>query len=292
MPDENVKLVGLMGWPLGHSLSPHMHNAAFQALGMPWRYQPFPVKPEDFSAALQELAAMGLLGLNLTIPYKQTILPHLDSITPEAERIGAVNTVVFNRHAGETISLHGANTDADGFIQALRQSGYSLDGKHKAMVIGSGGAARAVLDALLNEGIRDIAILNRSVERAERLCADFRHPGLNITVYPLEEGALLHNAELASLLVNTTPVGTWPAVEESVWPDHIPVPGHLVVFDLVYNPLRTRLLRQAENGGAITVSGLEMLVQQGGLSFQLWTGIPAPLDIMRDTCRKALGGEI
>ena len=261
----------------------------FEALGMNWCYLPFPVRPEDFGTAITGVSALGIVGINLTIPYKQSVLPYLDSLSPDAERLGAVNTVTFIREAGQRTRLHGTNTDAEGFIKALRQAGYPLTGDKRVMVIGSGGAARAVVFGLVREGIREIAILNRSVERAERLADDFKDLCPGLTAHPLDEENILQHAGQASLLVNTTPLGTWPDTEQSVWPEGNAIPGHLTVFDLVYNPPVTSLLRQAGKSHAVPIGGLEMLVQQGGLSFQIWTGIPAPLDIMRETCRKALG---
>ncbi len=289
MLDARTKLVGLVGWPVGHSLSPQMHNAAFDALGLNWRYLPFPVAPAFLEQALAGLPALGIHGVNVTIPYKQAILPYLNTIDPIAEKLGAVNTVMIHLQSGRDPVLHGTNTDLTGFINTLKQGGFNDFKGKRALVIGSGGAARAVVYGLINEGIHEIAIINRSTDSAQELVNDFAGLCHKLTVYPLDEHHLVLNAEQSDLMVNTTPLGTWPEMEMSIWPEDIPIPSRLTVFDLVYNPLETKLLRQAERSHAVTISGLEMLVQQGGQAFQIWTGLPAPLEVMRKTCKMIIG---
>ena len=289
MLDSQTKLAGLVGWPVGHSLSPSMHNAAFDALGLNWRYLPFPVAPEYFSQALAGLPALGIHGVNFTIPYKQAVLPYLDTIDPMAKMLGAVNTLKIYYQSGKNPVLHGTNTDLNGFISALKQGGFNdINGK-RAMVIGSGGAARAVVHGLIREGIREITILNRSIDRAQRLVNDFTGLCHKLTAYPLDEQHLILQAEKSDLMVNTTPMGTWPETDASIWPEEVPMPSQITVFDLVYNPRKTKLLRQAEKSHAKPISGLEMLVQQGGQAFELWTGLPAPLEVMRKTCMMIIG---
>ncbi len=289
MLDARTKLVGLVGWPVEHSLSPQMHNAAFDALGLNWRYLPFPVTPACFEQALAGLPALGIHGVNVTIPYKQAVLPYLDTIDPLAEKLGAVNTVMIYYQSGRDPVLHGTNTDVTGFITTLKQGGFKDFKGKRAMVVGCGGASRAVVYGLINEGIQEIIILNRSTDRAQSLVNDYAGLCHKLTAYPLDEHHLLLHAEQSDLMVNTTPLGTWPEPDSSIWPEDIPLPSRLTVFDLVYNPPMTKLLRQAERSHAIPISGLEMLVQQGGLAFQIWTGLPAPLEVMRNTCMMIIG---
>ncbi len=283
MIDGRTQLVGLIGWPVAHSGSPAMHNAAFAALKLNWSYVPLPVRPEALPAAVAGLAALGFRGANVTVPHKEGVIPLLDSLSPEAEAIGAVNTIVVEDDG----RLVGHNTDAPGFIAALRRGGFSPEGK-TAVVVGAGGAARAVVHGLLAAGVDRIVLLNRSLDRAEGLVADLRADE-RVQALPLIPEALVESAQAADLLVNATPIGLWPEADGSIWPAEVPIPAHLTVFDLVYNPVETVLLRRARAGGARTISGLEMLIHQGAAAFRLWTGIAPPVDVMRSACTQALG---
>jgi len=276
--------VGLMGWPVEHSLSPAMHNAAFAALGMDWEYVLLPVPPGEVEATVRALAARGFRGANVTVPHKEAVIPYLSRITEAAHAIGAVNTIIVE----EDGSLTGENTDWTGFLAALEEAGFRPGGQ-RALLLGAGGAARAVAYALARAGAR-VIILNRTPERAEALVRDLA-PGVpagSLQIGPLEPDTLAWEARQASLLVNATSVGMWPRTEESPWPDGLPMPSHLVVFDLVYNPLETKLLRQAREAGARTVDGLGMLVHQGARAFTCWVGRPAPVEVMRAACYDAL----
>lgn len=286
MIDGRTQLVGLIGWPVEHSLSPVMHNDAFAALKMNWSYLPLPVPSQRVNAAVSGLVALGFRGANVTVPHKQTVIPFLDEITPEAELIGAVNTIVVT---GDGRSV-GENTDAVGFVVALASAGFTVAGCH-ALIVGAGGAARAVVYALMESGARAVTILNRSIKRAQEIVERFSG-GMQRTqlrAEALSAATLVSSAEDADLLVNATPVGMWPDVDRSIWPLETPIPPHLTVFDLVYNPYQTRLLQQARVAKARTTSGLEMLVQQGARSFQLWTNRQAPIDVMRAACVQDLG---
>mgnify|MGYP001026362246 CR=1 FL=1 len=280
--------VSLIGWPVEHSLSPAMQNAAFAALGLDWEYVLLPVPPGEVASAVQTLAARGFRGANVTVPYKETVIPHLSRLTEAARAIGAVNTIVVE----EDGSLTGENTDWTGFLAALRESGFEPQGRG-VLLLGAGGAARAVAYALARAGAR-VVLLNRTPERAKMLVRDLSPavPAGSLGAGPLEPQTLDREASRADLLVNATSVGMWPRVEESPWPGGLPVPAHLVVFDLVYNPLETALLRQAREAGARTVNGLGMLVHQGALAFERWTGRPAPLEVMRAVCYNSLMKEI
>ncbi len=262
--------VGLIGWPVEHSVSPAMHNAAFEALGLPWRYALIPTAPDRLERELANLRSGGFRGANVTVPHKQSVIPYLDEISEAARAIGAVNTIVT-----EDGRLKGYNTDADGFWRALREAGYEPAGK-SALVLGAGGAARAVVYALARGGCH-VAIWNRRAERASSLALDMRRANVTISVV-----ASLSDLDLAGvdLLVNTTPVGMWPHADASPWPEALPIPEHWLVFDLVYNPVETRLLAQAKAAGAHAIGGLAMLVHQGALAFELWTEQSPPTDVM------------
>ncbi|MBN1287094.1 MAG: shikimate dehydrogenase [Anaerolineae bacterium] len=282
--DGATKLVGVIGWPVAHSLSPVMHNAAFDALGLNWRYVAMPVRTEDVGAALRGLRALGFQGVNVTVPHKQRVVPHLAGISPEARTLGAVNTL----SAGPD-GWHGDNTDARGFIRDLIAHGVDVKGK-MCLVLGAGGAARAVVYALTAAGGR-VAVFNRTHTRALDLVSDLTglFPGGVLTAHAMAQlGDFVRDGERApGLIVNTTSVGMWPDAGTSPWPDGLKIPPETVVYDLVYKPLRTRFLEQAESCGARTIDGIGMLVHQGAEALQLWTGQEAPIDVMTGAAREA-----
>jgi len=240
MIDGHTQLVGLIGWPVGHSLSPAMHNAVFDALELNWCYVPLLVPPGQVEAAVKGLAALGFRGANVTVPHKQAVMPALDSIGPSARTLGAVNTLVIGRRADGAPIIGGYNTDDQGFVRALRQGGFEPEEGGRAIVVGAGGAARAVVFGLLWSGIGEIVVLNRTLERAQTLVADLgRRPqeASRLRALPLTPETLIESARAADLLVDATTVGMWPHVDGSVWPDGVPIPVHLTVFDLVYSCL-------------------------------------------------------
>lgn len=286
--DGQTRLVGLIGWPTAHSLSPAMHNAAFAASGLNWRCVPLPVLAGQLEAAVRGLAALGFRGASVTAPYKQRVLPFVDRVDPKACAIGAVNTLVVCQ---DGMSVCGYNTDEMGFINALRCSGASPQGC-RALIVGAGGAARAVAFGLLWAGADEIVVLSRTPRQGEEMVADLAAHAtheVRLAAFPLTTATLVKAAFQATLLVNATPLGTWPETGNSLWPDDVALPAHLLVFDLVYNPRRTRLLEQANASGARALDGLEMLVQQGATAFALWTGKPAPVAVMRAACIRMLG---
>ncbi|MER3401520.1 MAG: shikimate dehydrogenase [Thermoflexus sp.] len=274
-----TRLVGLMGWPVAHSRSPQMHNAAFAALGLDWAYVPLPVRPEDLEAAIRGLRALGFVGANVTVPHKMAVLSYLDEISPLARAVGAVNTLRFVEGR-----LIGENTDVDGFRAALAEAGCAVRGQ-AAAILGAGGAARAVLAALALEGAAEIFVVHRSVERAARMVAELAE-GLSragLTVPPVHWRSPSDPLpEDIALLVNATPVGMAPEVEASPWPPERPFPWGLQhVIDLIYEPPRTRLMALAEAAGIAAHNGLGMLLHQGARAFFLWTGREPPLEVMR-----------
>jgi shikimate dehydrogenase len=291
MINGEIKLVGLIGWPIKHSLSPVIHNRAFDVLGMNWRYIPFPVHPSKVGIAVQGLAALGFRGINITSPHKVSVMAFPTWIAQDAAHIGAINTLVFKGSEDTEIEILGYNTDGIGFTNALQEGGFELQKDSRIIIVGAGGAARAVIYSLLEVGVREIFILNRSKVRSQKLVNDLgnrieRKSLLHIQ--PFNSQALFDRVKNADLLVNTTPVGTWPNCDVSIWPENMSIPSHLTVFDLVYNPVETRLIKQAQASHASVISGLEMLIHQAAFAFELWTGKPAPLSVMRAEAKVAL----
>jgi shikimate dehydrogenase len=262
----------LIGWPVGHSLSPAMQNAAFAAAGLDWTYALWPTPPPELARAVKGLRREGIAGANVTVPHKTAVLRQLDDLSGTARSLGAVNTIV---HADGRLIGH--NTDVTGFWAALAEAGGLAPGR-RAVVLGAGGAARAVCWALLAHEVR-VTVLARKVAAAEELCsmADYGYMDAGRLDTTMLTGAL----QQAALLVNATPVGMWPQADESPLPPGVALPPGLLVYDLVYRPRRTRLLAQAAAAGCRTLDGLGMLLHQGAAAFELWTGRRAPLAVMR-----------
>lgn len=275
-------LVGVMGWPVRHSLSPAMHNAAAAALGLNLVYVPLPVAATEVAAAVRGLRALGFLGANVTIPYKQAVLPLLDEVDEAAQAIGAVNTI-----AVRSGRLWGANTDWSGFLADLQALGVDVAGK-KALVLGAGGSARAVAYALAAAGAA-VTVLARRLAQAEQLAADLA-PHLPLAQPIL--GRLLTKVAvdtMADLVVNTTPLGMSPDEDGCAWPEGVPLPAGAFVYDLVYNPPRPRLLQMAAAAQQPHANGLGMLLRQGAQAFQLWTGREPDLAVMAAAVRAEAG---
>jgi len=266
-------LVGIFGYPIAHTRSPAMHNAAFRALKLNWYYLPFAVTPDGLADAVRAIRVLGLAGVNLTIPHKERVLPYLDGVSAEARLIGAVNTVV-NR--GERLIGH--NTDGRGFLQALRAEwNESLRGQGVCL-LGAGGAARAVAVALVRAGISRLFIANRGLERARAMSRLVHGRSVKVGAIPLSDGAVRHAAEECRYLVNSTAIGLHPSDPRLVSPEVVGCFPY--VCDLIYQPAVTPLLRDAKSAGCHTMNGLGMLVYQGALSFELWTGRKAPIAVM------------
>jgi len=271
-----TRLVGIIGDPVAHSRSPVMHNAAFRALGLDFAYVPFHVRPDALEAAVRGLAALGVAGFNVTVPHKERIVPLLDGLGPAAEVVGAVNTVVV-----EDGRLIGHNTDGEGFSKALHETHRFKAERSRALVLGAGGAARAVCDQLAREGIPAIRICNRTDAKAAALADHLRRHHPNCDIKPLPWTPLDHRAAInwAELIVNATSVGLDPADASPLDTNGIS-PGHIVV-DLIYEPPETDLLRRCTALRARCLNGLGMLLHQGAAAFTLWTGKAAPIDVMR-----------
>jgi shikimate dehydrogenase len=282
----HTTLVGVIGWPVKHSLSPAMHNAAFVELGQNWVYVPLPVYPDHVSEAVRGLRALGFAGANVTVPHKQAVLTHLDEVSRAAQVIGAVNTIVVRDG-----SLYGDNTDAAGFIASLRETGFDPAGTY-CVLLGAGGAARAVAHALADAGALQVCIYNRTFSRARDLCHDMAKFHSNVRFEPASPSDVSAIGEDTDLVVNATSLGMWPDTDAVPWPDEVAIPGHLTVCDLVYNPQETLFLTRARAASAEIVYGLGMLVYQGAAAFEMWTSQPAPVETMREACLEALRGKI
>lgn len=309
-----VRLLGLIGWPVEHSLSPAMHNAALAAMGLPWVYTLLPVAPAAVGDAVRGLRALDFVGANVTVPHKQAVIPFLDRLTPAAAAIGAVNTITLDARGQtpqsvppteQTISptataldtaqpdvlewpqLVGDNTDAAGFLADLRAHGVEVSGG-RALVIGAGGASRAVVYALVSAGCA-VMIINRSQARAHDVAAMVGRvwPGFAVTCgqFPEDIGRWVADADL---VVNTTSLGMWPAVEGLPWDPAVAFRRDQVVYDLVYAPRQTAFLRRAAADGARPIDGLGMLIEQGAAALTQWTGREPSRTIMRQAAERQL----
>lgn len=274
--------VGLIGHPVDHSLSPRIHNAAFRAQNVGLVYLAFDVAPGYLADAFAGIRALGFHGVNVTVPHKEAVLDLLDEVDPLAGRVGAVNTVV--NHAGR---LKGYNTDVTGFAQALKRVvPGGAQGLH-CVVAGAGGAARAVLAALIDDGAARVSVFNRTPARAESLCHAASAWG-RARCEAVSERELSVVAAHADLLVNATSVGLGAEVKDSPVPVDILHSG-LAVVDLVYGAGSTRLVREARVRGARAVDGVEMLLAQAGQAYRLWTGNEPPMDVMRASIERDEG---
>lgn len=276
-----TRICGLIGDPVEHSMSPAMHNAAFKKLGLDYAYIAFRVKADELDKALSGMRALNMRGLNVTIPHKVAVMKLLDKLDPMAEKIGAVNTIV-NDNGG----LTGYNTDAPGFLQPLLEKGIQPEGKN-VVIVGAGGGSRGIAFILAEHGAK-LNIINRSLERAEELANQIlQATGQKATTLALNEANLRKALEKAAILINATSVGMSPKSDGTPVPDSLLRRG-LVVYDIVYNPVETRLLREAEAAGCETVGGLDMLVWQGALAFEKWTGQKPPVALMKREALKLL----
>lgn len=279
-PNETV-ICGLFGWPVGHSISPEIHNAAFAAAGLDWNYRSYPVRPGELPSAFRSFSARGGRGLNITIPHKVAVIELLDRLEDRARLIGAVNTVLFRNG-----SASGFNTDGPGFIRAVEEEwGFSFSGK-SVVLFGAGGAGRAVAVSAVLEGAR-VAIADLDRERAEGLSGWINRkirPAAAVFAADTASGEKVIAA--ADLAVDATPLGLDPSDPPAFDPGLLSPAASVV--DLVYNPPETSLLKAARLRGLKTLGGLGMLVHQAALSWTIWTGRPAPLEAIRLAALRAM----
>jgi len=280
-----TNVFGIIGDPVEHSLSPAMHNAAFKKLGFDSIYVPFHVKAEELEAAMKGASAMGIKGLNITIPHKTEVIEYLDYLDITAGLIGAVNTIEFGENG-----MIGHNTDGIGAVRAIEEVMPVKD--KKVVILGAGGAARAISFQMLLSGAEELVIANRTLEKALALKEDLVEkldPKVKITDlgFPLKEE--LQNTDI---LINTTPIGMYPNVNQKPLVSSDMINEGLVVNDIVYNPIKTGLMEEAEKSGAQLVYGVKMLVYQGLEAFRIWTGIEPPVELFEKALMDELSSKI
>jgi shikimate dehydrogenase len=276
-----TRVCAIIGDPVEHSLSPVMHNAAFKKLGLNLVYVAFKVTPTELKDAVLGAKSLGLRGLNVTMPHKNAVMNYLDEVDATAKAIGAVNTVLNNQG-----KLIGYNTDGEGAMIALQENGVHPE-ERKLLLLGAGGAAKAVAYQVAQD-VKELVILNRTPEKAkklaEMLCENF---GVKVKGGTLSSEVLKEELPTTDILVNATSLGMHPDV------DYSPVPSDLLrsdlsVMDIIYNPLETKLVKDAKVAGAKVVSGVEMLIYQGAIALHIWTNCPAPVDVMREAALNEL----
>lgn len=276
-----AELVGAFGDPIAENPTGVMQEAAFAALGLNWRYLTIEVKAEALGDAIKGIRAMGFQGINLTIPHKVAVLPLLDEIAPDAKMIGAVNTV---RRAGN--KLIGENTDGKGFLRGVREdAGVNPRGKH-VLVMGAGGAARAICVELGLAGAADILLLNRGVERGQEVANEV-HASTGVPVKFIHWHSTLHIPAEIDILVNATSIGLYPDVDAMPDVSLDRMKATALVCDVIPNPPTTPFIKAATARGLRVLDGLSMLVYQGAIGFKMWTGHDAPENVMKDALRKA-----
>ena len=278
----STNIVGLIGHPVEHSFSPPMHNAAFDALGMDYTYVAFDVNPAELQKAIEGARSLNIKGFNVTIPHKIEVMKYLDEIDDVARLIGAVNTIDFK-------NLKGYNTDGIGAVRAIEEV---ISIKNKNVVIaGAGGASRAISFYIAKYGADSLTILNRNVDKAQSLARDVSNSGLIGDVKSDSINEINAYLADADILVDTTPLGMHPHINDQPIATAENMHDELVVFDAVYNPNETVLLKQAIEAGAKPVYGIKMLLYQGAESFKIWTGADAPVDIMEKALKDTLNIE-
>ena len=279
-----TKKVGLIGWPLGHSLSPVMHNTAFAENGLDYVYLPLPTPPELLPQAVAGIRALGFTGVNVTIPHKIAVMDYLDEIDSSAKLVGAVNTIVVAEGR-----LIGYNTDAGGYIRSLEQAGVSVAGK-SAVILGAGGAARAVVAGFIGAGAACVTVAARDKCKASRMAELFTATGaVNGVAWNSDECTAALAA--AGIVVNATPLGMHPETQKQPPVEWDVLQSTAVISDLVYNPLVTCFLAEGALRGHTVVGGEGMLIEQGALAFELWTGSKAPTKIMREALLASLNNK-
>jgi shikimate dehydrogenase len=276
-----TRVCGVIGEPIEHTLSPLMHNAAFEALKLDYVFLAFRVKPAEVESAVNGMRALNIRGLNVTMPHKSTVIKHLDRVDLSAQIVNSVNTILNKENL-----LFGFNTDGIGAFKALKENGVEPKGR-KVLLLGAGGAARAIAYTMANKA-DELAVLNRTVKQAQAL-AKLLEKSFNkkISTGSLSPSDIQSNLQDSDILINATSVGMKPKAEESPIPPKL-LRSNLAVMDIVYNPLETKLEKEAKAAGAKVVSGVEMLIYQGAASFELWTGKSAPVEVMRQAALRHL----
>lgn len=283
--DGKTKIFGVIGNPIEHSLSPQMHNANLESLNLDYKYLPFKVYDENIENLIDGAKALNIQGLNVTIPHKISVIDYLDEIDPLAEKIGAVNTINFTYKSDEAIAK-GYNTDVLGAMRALKEKTEIKD--KNVLILGAGGASRAISYGLTEENVGSLTILNRNLERALDLAGDIT----SSTEYTVNFDDFENTDQYlrdTDIIINTTPVGMYPNIYDKPLIYAQQMNPDMVVFDIVYTPLETGILKEAKKIGATRVSGLKMFVYQGAESFKIWTDKEADIESMEKTVMKLSG---
>ncbi len=300
MVDGKTKILGVIGDPIEHTFSPAMHNAGLDALNLNYIYLPFHVKPDRLKDCIEGAMAMGIQGLNVTLPHKTNVMKHLDEIDQEATMIGAVNTIQLNfdennessnQNNETSVTTKGFNTDGYGCVRAIEEK-TSINNK-KVTITGAGGAARAVAFQIANSGIDELSILNRNASKAESLANDLESnlskAGIDITINSCEIENLKRELDSSDIFIDTTPIGMYPNVDDKAIASADMLHEELVVNDIVYTPMETSLIKEALKANAEVVYGYKMLLYQGIRSFEIWLGRDAPVDVMEKALLDVLG---
>ncbi|MCX7984813.1 MAG: shikimate dehydrogenase [Bacteroidetes bacterium] len=286
--DEHIKRFGIIGYPLKHTLSPLIHNFSFQHYGLPYHYDTLETDPAYFEEKIQTYVKHGYIGFNVTIPFKETIVNNINHLSAEAKAIGAVNTVHIHNN-----DWYGYNTDAIGTLRTLEPYRNDIN-QSNVLILGAGGAARAVVYVLATYfHPRNITISARNVQRALSLSSLIPKDS-DITFHHIFDSAsdLEFTILTSKLIINTTPIGMYPNTNTSPLPETAPLSSNHIVFDVVYRPLKTALLKKAEEAGATILGGLPMLVHQGAEAFRIWTGKEMPITQVMQILQKKLAEEL
>lgn len=279
MKNYRAELTGVFGDPVDDNPTGVVEEAAFAAKNLNYRYLTIKVLPEDLGKAMDSVKIFDMKGINLTMPHKIKVLPYLDELSPAAEIIGAVNTVI--QKEGK---LFGENTDGKGFVTALKNSGETLD-KKNVTILGAGGAARAIAVECALNGVAHINIINRSIEKGEELASLIQMKTDSSAKYLNWKNNMAIPSD-TDILINATSIGFSPNVTDKPDIDYTAITPEMCVCDVIFNPAETIFLKSAAENGAKTITGLGMLVQQAALNFTLWTGVEAPVDVMEDALKK------
>ena len=300
MIDGKTKILGVIGDPIEHTFSPAMHNAGLKALDLNYIYLPFHVKEEKLRECIEGAKAIGIRGLNVTIPHKTNVIKHLDEVDQVASMIGAVNTIQFNYNEFNessskdndiNVTTKGFNTDGYGCVRAIEEKTSIKD--KKVTITGAGGAARAVAFQIANGGISELSILNRNLSKAQSLADDLKTNlngiGIDIDINAYDLDSLKGELSKSDIFIDTTPIGMYPNVDDKPIASADMLHENLLVNDIVYTPMETSLIREAKLANATVVPGYKMLLYQGIRSFEIWLGREAPVDVMEKALLDVLG---
>lgn len=270
--------MGLLGTPVKHSKSPVIHNSSFEALGLDYVYLAFEVEEENLKETLTSLKVLGAKGGNITMPFKETVIEYLDEISEEARIIGSVNTFKID----EKGKITGYNTDGKGFIKALEEKGVEFKGK-KVVIVGAGGAAKAIAIQLAYDGIGELVVFNRTLENAELIVENINKniPNCRGRAEIMDETKLVYEINNSAILINCTSLGMKDTLDKSIISSSDQLPKDIFIADIIYDPDQTKLLKMAKEAGVKHMNGLMMLIWQGAIAFKIWTGLDMPVDLIK-----------